>query len=187
MQKIRYTIKCLYCGTETKALTRKKKYCSKQYYGKDYFPEWSKDNPARKEYSDSYYMDNQEARQDYYNDKYDTDIDYKLKKILRSRLNKALNGNYKSGSAVDDLGCSIDLFKKYIESKWLDDMSWDNHMFEGWHIDHIIPLAAFDLTDAVQLKKAVHYTNLQPLWAKDNMAKGSQVPMKEKINARSSF
>ena len=54
-------------------------------------------------------------------------------------------------------------------------MSWDNWNLAGWHIDHIRPLASFDLTDPVQLKQAAHYTNLQPLWAHDNYVKGSRV------------
>jgi hypothetical protein len=48
-------------------------------------------------------------------------------------------------------------------------MTWDNWTTDGWHIDHIKPLASsFDLTDRKQFLEACHYTNLQPLWAKDN-------------------
>lgn len=96
----------------------------------------------------------------------------KLKADLRSRLNRAIRGSYKSGSAVSDLGCSIEHLKKYLESKFLPGMTWGNRGQDGWHIDHIIPLSHFDLSDREQLKKACHYTNLQPMWAIDNIRKG---------------
>lgn len=94
---------------------------------------------------------------------------YKLKFLLRGRLNKALKNNYKTGSAVRDLGCSIEFLKQYLESKFQPGMTWDNI-----HIDHIRPLASFDLTDPEQLKQACHYTNLQPLWPIDNLKKGAK-------------
>ena len=51
---------------------------------------------------------------------------YALKKRLRDRLRKAIKNNYKAGSAVRDLGCSVEYFKEYIESKFTEGMSWDN-------------------------------------------------------------
>jgi hypothetical protein len=62
----------------------------------------------------------------------------------------------------------------HLESKFQYGMNWDNWSFEGWHIDHIVPLASFDLTDRKQLLLACHYTNLQPLWAIDNFSKGDR-------------
>jgi len=62
-----------------------------------------------------------------------------------------------------------------LESKFQPDMNWDNWASDGWHIDHIKPLASFDLTDREQLLIACHYTNLQPLWAKDNIAKSDKI------------
>ena len=94
---------------------------------------------------------------------------------MRNRLRCAIKGNFKSGSAVKDLGCSIDELKTYLESKFKPGMYWDNWSYDGWHIDHIKPLASFDLTDRKQLLEACHYTNLQPLWAKDNLIKSDSV------------
>ena len=102
------------------------------------------------------------------------DINYKLKSLLRHRLYLALKGNFKSGSAVRDLGCTIPVLKTYLESKFQSGMSWDNWTADGWHIDHIKPLSSFDLTDRNQLLEACNYTNLQPLWAKDNLSKGAK-------------
>ena len=104
-----------------------------------------------------------------------TNINYKLSKGLRTRLWSAIKDNQKTGSAVKDLGCSIDELKSYLEFKFLPDMSWDNYGQYGWHIDHIKPLSSFNLTDRKQLLEACHYTNLQPLWAKDNLSKSDKI------------
>lgn len=85
---------------------------------------------------------------------------------LRTRLRKAVKGKI---SAVRDLGCSVDELKLLLESKFTEGMNWDN--YGQWHIDHIKPLSKFDLTNPQELLKACHYTNLQPLWAKDNIVK----------------
>ena len=94
---------------------------------------------------------------------------------LRARLRDSLKNNYKSGSAVKNLGCSLKELKAYLESKFQEGMCWDNWNINGWHIDHIKPLSSFDLSNKDQLLKACHYTNLQPLWAKDNLIKGDKI------------
>ena len=104
-----------------------------------------------------------------------TDVNYRLAVSLRKRLGVALRNKQKAGSAVRDLGCTIPQLKCYLEQKFLPGMSWANHTRTGWHIDHIIPLASFELTDPEQFKRAVHYTNLQPLWASDNYIKGPRL------------
>ena len=95
----------------------------------------------------------------------------KIARNLRSRLNKAISGNFKSGSAVKELGCSIEEFKLHIESLWIDGMNWDNYGKNGWQIDHIKPLCKINLSDPQEFKAACHYSNLQPLWFKDNLEK----------------
>ena len=149
---------------------------------------------ADKEYAKNYYLNNKEkckAQNRVYRqnnkDKLNqlnrerrkklilTDINFKLRINLRHRLKEALKGNFKSGSAVNDLGCSIEQLKIHLESKFQEGMSWDNWSFKGWHLDHIKPLSSFDLTDRNQLLQACHYTNLQPLWAKENLSKGNKV------------
>ena len=99
----------------------------------------------------------------------------RLSIILRRRIRNIINRNIKAGSAVRDLGCSIDFLREYLEAKFQTGMTWENHGTYGWHIDHIIPLAAFDLADRPQFLTACHYTNLQPLWAKDNWRKSCNI------------
>lgn len=92
---------------------------------------------------------------------------------LRSRLAKAIRNSWKNGSAVKDLGCSIAELRVYLTERFEEGMTWENHGTYGWHIDHIVPLAFFDLTNREQFLTACHYTNLQPLWAADNLKKGA--------------
>lgn len=112
---------------------------------------------------------------DYYKFRRDSDPEFKLSMNLRNRLNSALRNKQKSGSAIRDLGCSIHKFKTYIESQFKPGMSWENYGRLGWHIDHIIPLSKLNLKDRTEFKKAVHYSNLQPLWWYENLAKSDKV------------
>lgn len=106
--------------------------------------------------------------------RFNTDPCFKLQCLLRSRLLLALKGNAKRGSAVKLLGCTIEELKLHLEKQFQPGMTWENHALDGWHIDHIKPLSKFDLTDPVQLAEACRHTNLQPLWAKDNLSKGDK-------------
>jgi hypothetical protein len=102
------------------------------------------------------------------------DIVYNLLCNLRGRIKNVLkNKSLKSKKTKDLLGCNGEEFKKYIESKFKPEMSWKKrHLI---HIDHIIPCASFDLTKPEEQAKCFHYTNLQPLWASENLAKGSKI------------
>ena len=99
-------------------------------------------------------------------------IDFKLRYNLRVRLYKALHRNQKSSTTIDLLGCDIKFFKNYLESKFIQSMSWSNYGL--WEIDHIKPCASFDLSKPEEQKKCFHYTNLQPLWEIDNIRKGKK-------------
>lgn len=101
-----------------------------------------------------------------------TDILYKLSKRLRSRLGTAIyrKSLKKTSKLREYLGCTIAYLKSHLESKFQPGMTWAN--YGKWHIDHIIPLAT--ATTAEEMCKLCHYTNLQPLWAEDNLKKGSK-------------
>lgn len=159
----------------------KLKIVNKNYYeankqtNKDKRKTYQKANKDKiKAYKKDYNQANKDKRRVHHNNLYKTDIQYKLIHNLRSRLRSAINNNQKIGSAVKDLGCTIPELKTYLESKFQSGMTWDNWALDGWHIDHIKPLASFDLTDRNQLLEACHYTNLQPLWATDNLIKSDK-------------
>lgn len=100
-----------------------------------------------------------------------TDIQHKLRQNIRKRLYGVLI----LGTRTPDLlGCTVEEFKRHLENQFVDGMSWDNYGKKGWEIDHIKPLAAFDLTDVEQVKDASHFSNLQPLWISDNREKADK-------------
>ena len=102
-----------------------------------------------------------------------TDITYKIKKILRSRMYYALFKIKKSKSSEKLLGAPIQIVLKHLESKFKKGMSFKNH--GKWHVDHIIPCSAFDLTKPEEQIKCFNYTNLQPLWAFENLTKSDKL------------
>ncbi len=116
------------------------------------------------------FVDKKKRANNYANMRYKTDINYRLAKNIRNRIYKLIKGN-RPGSAVKNLGCTIEELKLHLESKFQDNMSWDN--YGKWHIDHIRPLDGFNLTNPEEFKKACHYSNLQPLWAPDNIRKSN--------------
>jgi hypothetical protein len=100
------------------------------------------------------------------------DPNFKLIKYIRSRIWSVLKGIYKSKSTIKLLGCSVEECWQHLESKFQPGMTKENHGL--WHVDHIRPCASFNLTDPEQQKICFHYTNLQPLWAEDNLKKGAK-------------
>ncbi len=111
----------------------------------------------------------------WYKKRYREDVEFKLAQRLRSRLRYVIAGNRKTGSALDLAGCTLDELRVHIESQFQEGMTWDNWTLDGWHLDHIKPCSSFDLTDPEQQKECFHYTNLQPLWAEDNLKKGASL------------
>lgn len=110
--------------------------------------------------------------------KKDSDIGYRLRCNLRSRTSIALRNKQKTGSAVQDLGCTGQYLADYLETLFAEGMSWENYgNKEGnWNIDHIAPLSAFNLEDRQHFLLANHYLNLQPMWHVENMSKNDTLP-----------
>lgn len=116
-------------------------------------------------------------RKKYRDRRYAEDTDYKIKECMRSRVRGALKNNYKSAATQTLIGCSIEELKSHIESLWREGMSWENYGFYGWHIDHIKPCYCFDFTKEEDQKACFHYSNLQPLWATENLKKHRRYPI----------
>ena len=162
----------------------------KEWYlnNKNYYKEWYIDNKERRlQYRKEWYLNNKEKIKQWrlnnkekikkYTNKYHKkrikiDPNYKLIRNMRTRIWFALKGKYKSKSTIKLLGCSVEKCWQHLESKFQPGMTRKNHGL--WHVDHIIPCVSFDLTNPEQQKICFHYTNLQPLWAEDNLKKGAK-------------
>jgi len=107
-----------------------------------------------------------------------TDPSHKIKNNIRTRVRIGIiyGGGRKSASTLELLGCTFEYARAHLEAQFTKGMGWDNYGVNGWHIDHIIPCASFDLTDPDQQRQCFHYTNLQPLWAEDNLRKSDKLP-----------
>lgn len=95
----------------------------------------------------------------------------KLDVLIRNAVYRSLAGTRKQASTYRALGYSLDELKQHLERQFLRGMSWDN--YGEWHVDHIIPLAAFEIdgTDSEGFRAAWSLGNLRPLWARDNSIK----------------
>lgn len=156
-------------------------------YHKKYNKKWRIENKEwDSQYHQDWYLDNKDHRNQYLannqaniktvhakyiRDREKIDHNFRLANRLRARLYKITKGLVKAGSAVKDLGCSIPELREHLESKFKEGMDWNN--YGAWHIDHIQPLSKFDLTNRTEFLKVSHYSNLQPLWAKDNIVKSN--------------
>lgn len=98
---------------------------------------------------------------------------YHLINKVRCRLRKYLItlSITKKNRTFDIIGCTPEFLKEYLEKQFRDGMNWENR--GEWHIDHIIPLSS--ATSEEELYKLCHYTNLQPLWAEENLRKGNKI------------
>ncbi len=127
--------------------------------------DWQKRNPEKKTAYHRKYV----AR------RMEVDENFKMRIVLASRIRVALKKSCgtKSARTMQLVGCSVTDLKKHLEKQFQPGMSWDNWGNDGWHIDHIRPCSSFDLNDPAEQVKCFHYTNMQPLWATDNLKKGS--------------
>lgn len=120
------------------------------------------------------YSCNREKILFYAKKRYATDLAYRLKIILRTRLTGALRGvGSKSARTLQLLGCTIPELRKYLETQFRPGMTWENYG-PVWHVDHKRPCASFNLIDPAQQQECFNFKNLQPLFAEENLKKGDR-------------
>jgi hypothetical protein len=190
------TLKCLGTSDENAIKKAKKKEYDKQWYlknkqlKKEYDikyrkevynkirrerrkndPEYRKKiNEARNEYGKR--PEQKIKRNKYLKNKLKTDYNYKLIHTIRVRIKDVLRGHSKSDSTINMLGCTINELWKHLESTFKPGMTKENHGL--WHVDHIIPCSSFELSKPEEQAKCFHYSNLQALWAHENLSKGDK-------------
>lgn len=99
----------------------------------------------------------------------------RIKFYLRKRLRHAAIDKQYSLRTTELIGCTPQFLRDHLEAQFTPGMSWDTYGTRGWHIDHKIPCASFNLLDQEQAKKCFHFTNLRPLWASENISKGDKI------------
>lgn len=106
-----------------------------------------------------------------------SDPQYNIGNRLRSRVWHAVTsgGGKKAAKTMELVGCTIAELRTHLESLFTEGMTWEKFMAGEIHIDHKHPCARFDLTDPEQQRACFHHSNLQPLWAIDNLSKGDRV------------
>ena len=174
-------------SVEKDGLNRYCKTCMKtetqEYYNKtkhnraDYYKTYRKENKEYfNNYSHNHYHTNKELYREWERERYATNLPYRIKHITSTRIHEALKTYQvlKKDRTIEYLGCSIGDYCNYLELKFDDKMNWNNQG-DYWHIDHIKPIAAFDLNNEEELYKCFHYTNTQPMEALENRLKSDKI------------
>ena len=159
-------------NTRNDGLYNQCKVCRKDYYldNQDRIKQYYLDNRDRiKEYQLKNHEKIITQQRKYKNNRYKTDINYRLICITRSRIRQALNRKTKSSSTIDMLGMNIDLYRKWIKFQMTSEMNWSNI-----EIDHVKAICLFDLSKDEALKEAFNWRNTQPLLKKDHQLKGTK-------------
>ena len=195
-----YRADCKFCFNERVLEYKKNNEEKIRQLRKDYFQKnkqsllekkqiWRKNNPEKykkqvKDYWDKvkvfqtekkkiWINNNRKKYNDYWNNRKEEEPEFKLLTNMRSRLSKYLKklNISKTNKTFDIVGCTPQELKEHLEKQFSNGMTWENRV--EWHIDHIIPLSSAKTEE--ELYKLCHYTNLQPLWAIENMKKGNKI------------
>ncbi len=177
-----------YCARKGE-IDGKHRYCKlclnsnfKTYYhtsgrkNNEYYKTYRKENKEYfNNYSHNHYHTNKELYREWERERYATNLPFRIKKLVAARIHEALKTYQilKNDRTIEYLGCSIGDYCNYLELKFDDKMNWDNQG-NYWHIDHIKPIASFDLNNEEELYKCFHYSNTQPMEALENRLKSDK-------------
>jgi hypothetical protein len=152
--------------------------CTKQYFNTEDRREYDKIRNKKRSQTDNYIEYQKEYRKTNMHifvkknrERYQSNPMEKLKQNYRNNIRKYIDR--KRIPSISILGCDWNTLKNHLESQFQEGMNWENHTQFGWHIDHIIPLAS--AKNEEELYKLNHYTNLQPLWWRDNIIKRDKI------------
>ena len=166
--------KHIYCKT---CMKKEKKSYYKSNPRKEYFKTYRKEN---KEYFNTYcnnhYHTKKELYREWERNRYQNDMPFRIKKIVSVRIHAALKTyqTIKEDKTIEYLGCSIGDYCNYLEQQFTKEMNWGNYG-KYWEIDHILPIASFDLNNTEEMYKCFHYNNTQPLSRKENREKSDKI------------
>lgn len=132
------------------------------------------------EYIKEYRTENKERANELARKKYMEDLNYRMKKILRSRFSKTVKNKKKYSKIINYLGVPLEYFKKWIESQFDEKMNWENQG-SYWDFDHVKPCSSFDLTKEDEIKKCFIWFNISPLEKRENYSKNDKIDL-ELIN-----
>jgi len=170
-KRIRKSVKEYQLKNKEKIRETTRKYCLKNRKNvRKWRKEWKLKNP---EYDKEWHLKNREYLNKKDKIKRQNDLNYRLRKICRTRIWTALKGINKSASTMELIGCTIDELWVHLESKFEPWMTRENYGL--WDVDHIRACARFDLTNPKQQRICFHYSNLQPLGHIANIKKGTKI------------
>lgn len=135
---------------------------------------YHKKNPHKQK---EYYKNAAPRRLEQVKSREQTDLDFKLRRRCRHRMNLALKGESRDTSSLELLGCTMSFFRQWIEKNFEQGMKWENYGYgkEKWNLDHNIPCSSFDLTSIDQQKRCFNWTNVFPMWQRLNFSKNDNL------------
>jgi hypothetical protein len=155
------TLACKECRLQSRRLYRQNSLDKEREYSRSYMVNFRTNNPEKMK--EQKYKSERKRKQE----RPKLRARYNLRRRLAATVTQT-----RMHTTLQLVGCTLQELRTHLENQFIDGMSWKNYGL--WHIDHIKPCAKFDLTNANQQRECFHFTNLQPLWAVDNLRKSDK-------------